>query len=64
VRIEADGDVCIAAGQCFVTAPGVFDLDEDDGTVVVLVAEPDGADADAARQAVAACPSGALRLAD
>ncbi len=62
VRITADRDVCIGAGMCVMTAPAVFDQGED-GLVELLVAEPEGADAQAAREAVDLCPSGALRLA-
>lgn len=59
VRVRADRDVCIGAGMCVLTAGAVFDQD-DDGIVVVLDETP--ADADAARQAVSNCPSGALSL--
>ncbi len=62
VRITADRGVCIGAGMCVMTAPAVFDQGED-GLVELLVAEPEGADAQAAREAVGLCPSGALRLA-
>jgi ferredoxin len=61
VRVAADRDLCIGAGLCFLTAPAVFDQD-DDGLVVLLTAEADGADAEAARTAVGLCPSGAARL--
>ena len=61
VRIAADLDVCIGAGLCVMTAPEVFDQG-DDGLVELLVAEPTGPDAKAAREAVGLCPSGALRI--
>ncbi|QUF07846.1 (4Fe-4S)-binding protein [Actinosynnema pretiosum subsp. pretiosum] len=47
--------------MCVMTAGAVFDQD-DDGIVVVLEGEPGGDDAARARDAVAYCPSGALRL--
>ena len=56
--IVADRDVCIGAGMCVLTAPDVFDQD-DEGLVVLLTAEP--ADP-AALAAVPLCPSGALRV--
>ena len=59
MKLEADRDVCIGAGMCVMSAEAVFDQD-DDGIVVVLDETPD--DADAARRAVANCPSGALSL--
>jgi ferredoxin len=62
MRIAADRDLCIGAGMCVVNAPAVFDQDEDDGLVMVLVDEPDGPDAAAAGKAVGLCPSGALRV--
>jgi ferredoxin len=45
------------------TAPRVFDQDDDEGLVVVLTPSAVApADADAVRDAVAHCPSGALRV--
>ncbi len=61
MKIAADRDVCIGAGLCVATSDTVFDQD-DDGIVVVLVQEPDGADGDEAREAASLCPSGALRV--
>lgn len=62
MRVAADRDVCIGAGMCLLTAPAVFDQDDDEGLVVLLAADVPPEDADAASQAVAQCPSGALRL--
>jgi ferredoxin len=62
MRIVADTDRCVGAGQCVLTDPEVFDQSEDDGTVVVLVDHP--AELDKAREAVHVCPSQALSLAD
>jgi ferredoxin len=63
VRVEADRDVCIQAGNCVMVADAVFDQD-DDGIVVVLVDEVPEAEEDHAREAVKLCPSQALRVAD
>ena len=42
VKIEADRDLCIGAGNCVLSAEAVFDQD-DDGVVVLLTEEvPDG----------------------
>jgi ferredoxin len=62
VRITADREVCIGSGNCVFSAPAVFDQDDDEGLVVVLSAEVDRQNADAVRDAVAHCPSGALRI--
>jgi len=61
MKLQADRDLCIGAGMCALTAPGVFDQD-DDGLVVQLVAEPADAQAQLARDAVNACPSGAISI--
>jgi ferredoxin len=63
VKVTADRDVCISAGNCVMAASAVFDQD-DDGLVVVLVDEVPGGDEDNAREAVRLCPSQALRVAD
>ena len=61
MKIAADRDTCIGAGMCVGTSDTVFDQD-DGGIVLVVVEQPDGSDADLAREAVALCPSGALRI--
>lgn len=58
-RIEVDADICIGAGQCEVLAPGTFELDEDG---IVTLVDAGGDPDEAQREAVAGCPSGALRL--
>ena len=63
MKVQADRDVCIQAGNCVMVADNLFDQD-DDGVVVVLVDEvPDGED-DKAREAVKLCPSQALKIVD
>jgi ferredoxin len=64
VRVAADRDVCIGSGNCVFTAPAVFDQDDDEGLVVLLSANVDVQAAGAVRDAVAHCPSGALRIAE
>lgn len=62
VRVEADRDVRIQAGNCVMVADAVFD--QDDGMVVVLVDDVPASEEDHAREAVKLCPSQALRIAD
>jgi ferredoxin len=72
VKIEADRDLCISAGNCVMSAGALFDQD-DDGIVVLLVDRdggavqtadvPEGEEAHA-RDAVKLCPAEALRLSD
>ena len=63
VKISADRDVCISAGNCVMAAGAIFDQD-DDGIVVVLVDEVPAAEEEHAREAVKLCPSQALRATD
>lgn len=60
MRITADRSACIGSGMCVMTAPDVFDQDDAEGLVLLLVAEPDGPDAEAAERAVLLCPAHAL----
>jgi ferredoxin len=63
MRVQADRDVCIQAGNCVMSAGAVFDQD-DDGVVVVLVDEVPDDELDHVKEAVKLCPSQALRLVD
>ena len=72
VRVQADRDVCIQAGNCVMVAGEVFDQDDDgivmvlgdtDGGAVQIADVPEGEE-DHAREAVKLCPSEALRLLD
>ncbi|GAB2742748.1 ferredoxin [Salinifilum aidingensis] len=63
MRITADTDLCVGAGQCVLTEPSVFDQDED-GTVSLVLEHPEGEQARNAREAVGLCPSRALSLED
>ncbi|MER7057065.1 MULTISPECIES: ferredoxin [unclassified Streptomyces] len=60
MKVVADTDRCVGAGQCVRVAPELFDQGEDDGVVVVLNAEPGEALAPAAYEAVDLCPARAL----
>jgi ferredoxin len=48
--------------MCVWAAPGLFDQDDEDGRVVVLVTEIRKDDVVTAREAVSLCPTGALLL--
>ena len=63
VKVTADRDVCIQAGNCVMVADAVFDQD-DDGIVVVLTEDVPEEEEEHAREAVKLCPSQALRVAD
>lgn len=62
MRITIEPDTCLGHGQCELAAPELFQVD-DDGFVQVLVAEPEGAQVDAAERAARACPTRAIVLA-
>jgi ferredoxin len=63
LKISADREVCISAGNCVMAADAVFDQDED-GIVVLLVDDVPEEEEDHAREAVRLCPSQALRIVD
>lgn len=63
MRIVADPQRCIGAGQCVLVDPDAFDQNDDDGLVVVLRPEIDGDAALArAREAVNVCPGRTLSI--
>ncbi|MGE2726507.1 ferredoxin [Mycolicibacterium pulveris] len=63
MRVQADRNVCISAGNCVMVAEAVFEQD-DDGIVVVLVDEVPEDQVHNVEEAVKLCPSQALRLVD
>ncbi|MFI6231182.1 ferredoxin [Micromonospora echinospora] len=62
MRVEFDETRCVAAGQCAMVAPDVFDQREDDGVAIVLVTEPGPEHFDEVREAAAVCPAAAIHL--
>ncbi|WP_424638728.1 ferredoxin [Embleya sp. AB8] len=63
MHVSADRTVCVGAGLCALTAPEVFDQD-DDGLVTVLTPTPTEKGRRATRQAANLCPSRAIRVTD
>ncbi|MFF8311505.1 ferredoxin [Streptomyces lydicus] len=63
MRITIDSNVCIGAGQCALTAPGVFTQD-DDGFGTLLPGREDGAGDPLVREAARACPVQAIAVTD
>ena len=61
MHVEGDREVCVGAGMCVLTAPEVFDQD-DEGIVKVLHDEPTADEEPVVRQAATLCPSGAVKL--
>lgn len=64
MRVTVHSERCIGSGMCVLTAPGVFDQDEDDG-VVRLVRDRPGAEHHAAvREAVGHCPASVISVSE
>ncbi|GAA3387431.1 ferredoxin [Streptomyces roseoviridis] len=60
--VRVDRGRCLGAGMCALTAPAVFDQDEDDGLVLVLDARPAADLRAAVRVAAGVCPAAAITL--
>ncbi|WP_040698653.1 ferredoxin [Nocardia vinacea] len=61
MKLVVDRNRCIGAGMCALTAPALFDQDDDDGLVITHAETPTPDQEGVVREAVEACPSGALR---
>ena len=61
MRIEVDRARCTGLGICESLAAEYFEVD-DDGVLVLLKDDVDGADLRSVREAVRGCPTEALRL--
>lgn len=61
MKIVVDYNKCTGLGICESLAPEVFEVDES-GALVLLVDEATGDTLDGVREAVAGCPTEALRL--
>lgn len=59
--VEVNSDACVGAGQCALVAPEVFDQD-DDGIVMLLEPDPQGALLDGATRAARLCPARAITV--
>ena len=62
--VQVDPAKCIGAGQCVLSAPEVFDQDEETGLVVILDQSPAAELHRAARRAMQVCPAAAIHLAE
>lgn len=62
MKVTVHADKCVAAGQCVLLTPEVFDQREEDGVVVLLDDTPPLALRDAVRESAAVCPASAIDL--
>ncbi|MFF5970339.1 ferredoxin [Streptomyces sp. NPDC012769] len=60
--VHVDRHRCLGAGMCALTAPAVFDQDEDEGLVVLLDPSPAEDRRPAVRVAAGVCPAAAISL--
>jgi ferredoxin len=58
--IRVDRDLCMGSGQCTIYASRTFAQDE---STIAYVVDPDGSSEEEVRDAVSACPTGALSIA-
>lgn len=64
MRVTIDKSRCIAAGQCVLNAPFLFDQGEEDGIVILLKDEPAPEQEEHARRAARLCPAEAIKIHD
>jgi ferredoxin len=62
MRVILDTHNCQAYANCMLTAPEVFDLDEDAGLAIILQENPSEELRGAVEEAVRSCPVQALTL--
>jgi ferredoxin len=60
--VTVDQDRCCSSGQCVLTAPAVFDQNEEDGLVLLLQDRPAPGLRQQVRTAAALCPAGAITV--
>lgn len=63
MRVLLDTKRCIGSAQCMMAAEELFDIDDDEG-VVKLIRQPTPNEAERARAAAIACPTGAIAVED
>ncbi|WP_026360127.1 ferredoxin [Amycolatopsis nigrescens] len=62
MNIVVDTQRCAGTGMCAFAAPEIFDVDDEEGTVLVRNPRPDAGQEDAVHEAVQLCPTVAIRL--
>jgi ferredoxin len=62
MKVSVDTETCQGYANCVVEADAIFDIDEDTGKAVVLLATVPEDLAEAARAAVASCPVDAISI--
>lgn len=64
MKVSVEADKCVAAGQCVLLAPDVFDQREEDGVVVLLDESPSSELYEPVRESAMVCPAAVIHLAE
>lgn len=64
LKVRVDQEKCIAAGQCVLASPEVFDQREEDGIVVLLTDSPEESLRASVKKAARLCPALAITIED
>ena len=64
MRVSVAVEKCVAAGQCVLLAPQLFDQREEDGVVVLLDETPGPELHNAVRESATVCPAAAIHVAE
>jgi ferredoxin len=64
MRVIVDKQRCVGSGSCVLTSPAVFDQDDDEGKVVLLIERPDERLRAEVTESANVCPTSALRIAE
>lgn len=62
MKVSVADEKCVAAGQCVLLAPQVFDQREEDGVVVLLDETPGPELHDAVRESAMVCPAAVIHV--
>lgn len=62
MKITVDHERCIGSGQCVVSAAAVFDQDEDEGRVILLIESPSDDLLADVQEAARVCPARAIHV--
>ena len=62
MKVRVDGSICQGHTLCAMTAPDIFELDDEDGHASVVSEDVPPGRADAVREAFRSCPEQAIVL--
>lgn len=62
VKVTVDTSLCIGSGTCAMTAPAVFDQDEEQALVVLRDEDPPESEREAVALAVERCPAAVILM--